>query len=67
MRPTPLEGENGIETWMRQFKWYYFEPLGREKGEKALAEVVETLRPVLWDGTQWTADYRRLRIVAVRC
>ncbi len=66
-RPTPLEGENGMETWIRQFKWYYFEPLGREKREKALAQVVEALRPALWDGTRWSADYRRLRIVAVRC
>ena len=66
-RPTPLEGENGIDNWIRQFKWYYFEPLPREKREKALADVVESLRPALWDGTQWSADYRRLRILAVRC
>lgn len=66
-RPTPLEGEKGIETWIRQFKWYYFEPLASEKREKALAEVVEALRPTLWDGTGWSADYRRLRILAVRC
>jgi trans-aconitate methyltransferase len=66
-RPTPLEGENGIENWIRQFKWYYFEPLAPERREKALAAVVEALRPNLWDGTQWSADYRRLRILAVRC
>ena len=65
-RPTPLEGGSGMEDWIRQFKWYYFEGLPREQRSKALAEVIEELRPNLWDGTQWIADYRRLRIVAVK-
>lgn len=65
-RPTPLEGEKGMENWIRQFKWYYFEPLPKEKREKALAEVVEALRPLLWHDGQWVADYRRLRLFAVR-
>jgi trans-aconitate methyltransferase len=65
-RPTPLEGEKGMENWIRQFMWYYFEPLRREKREKALAEVVAALRPVLWQDGQWRADYRRLRVFAVR-
>lgn len=65
-RATPLEGEKGMENWIRQFKWYYFAPLPKEKREKALAEVVDLLRPALWYDGQWQADYRRLRIVAVR-
>lgn len=64
-RPTPL-GPDGMEDWIRQFKWYYFEGLLREQRTKALAEVIEELRPKLWDGAQWTVDYRRLRIVAVK-
>jgi trans-aconitate methyltransferase len=66
-RSTPLEGENGMETWIRQFKWYYFESLPRESQKQALAETVEALRPHLWNGSHWSADYRRLRIVAVKC
>ncbi len=65
-RPTPLEGEKGMENWIRQFKWYYFEGLPAVEREKALQEAVEELRPrLLKDGT-WTADYRRLRLVAVK-
>ena len=66
-RRTALEGENGIENWIRQFKWYYFEPLPRGAREQALSAVVDALRPHLWEGDHWSADYRRLRIVAVKC
>jgi trans-aconitate methyltransferase len=66
-RPTPLEGETGMVDWLHQFKWYYFQSLPREQRDKALAEVIDQLRPKLWDGTRWVADYRRLRIVAVKC
>jgi trans-aconitate methyltransferase len=65
-RPTPLEGEQGMTNWLRQFSWYSFEPLAPDKREAALAEVVEYLRPLLYRTGQWSADYRRLRIVAVK-
>jgi trans-aconitate 2-methyltransferase len=55
-----------MENWMRQFKWYYFEPLAPEHRERALQETVESLRPALFRNGQWFADYRRLRIVAVK-
>ncbi len=62
-RPTPLEGEAGIENWIKQFKSYYFENLP----PAALAEVVSELRPKLHNEHGWLADYRRLRIQAVKC
>jgi hypothetical protein len=65
-RPTPLEGPQGMETWLRQFKWYYFEPLSLDNRDRALADTIESLRPALFREGQWYADYRRLRIVAVK-
>ncbi len=65
-RPTPLEGPNGMENWIKQFKWYYFEGLSRNDRQAALIKVVEALRPKLWRDGQWFADYRRLRIIAVK-
>lgn len=65
-RPTSLEGENGMANWIRQFKWFYFEALPAEQRSKALAEVVEELTPVLRNTDGWFADYRRLRIIAVK-
>jgi len=61
-RPTPLEGEAGMENWLKQFKLYYFEGLP----PTALREVVSILRPKLHKETGWLADYRRLRFVAVK-
>ncbi len=61
-RPTPLEGEAGMENWLKQFKNYYFENLPAT----AMAEVIADLRPQLHSQTGWTADYRRLRFVAVK-
>jgi trans-aconitate methyltransferase len=66
-RPTPLEGEDGMDNWLRQFKAYYFESAPRGRREEAIRATVEALRPRLWNGTGWSADYRRLRIVAVKC
>lgn len=65
-RPTPLEAEKGMENWIRQFAWMYFDPLTPPERAQALAEVVQDLRPVLYKDGQWFADYRRLRLVAVK-
>lgn len=65
-RPTPLEGKKGMENWIRQFKWFYFEELAPVERERALQEAVEELRPVLFKGGKWVADYRRLRLAAVK-
>jgi trans-aconitate methyltransferase len=65
-RPTPLEGENGMANWIRQFKWFYFEALPVEQQAQALTEVLEELVPLLRNENGWFADYRRLRVVAVK-
>ncbi len=65
-RPTPLEGEAGMENWIRQFKAYYFESLPASDATKAIREVVEELRPTAFRDGRWVADYRRLRFVAIR-
>jgi trans-aconitate methyltransferase len=65
-RPTALEGEQGMPDWLLQFRGYSFESLNVRDREKALAEVVEHLRPSLYRDKKWFADYRRLRIVAVK-
>ena len=65
-RPTPLEGEGGMENWIRQFSWFYFETLPAQEREQALKDVLEQLRPVLYRDGQWSADYRRIRIIAAK-
>jgi trans-aconitate 2-methyltransferase len=65
-RPTLLEGEDGMANWVRQFKWYFFEGLRVGQQEDALADVIEQLRPALRNAQGWFADYRRLRVSAVK-
>lgn len=65
-RPTPLEGENGMENWIRQFEWFCFEAVEPAQRTKSLYEIIEELRPALYRDHTWYADYRRLRVLAVK-
>ncbi len=65
-RPTELQGENGMDEWLRMFLQTY---LGRHSSERAgeiVHQLVEHLRPILYRDGVWTVDYRRLRVVAYR-
>lgn len=65
-RPTPLEGPQGMANWIRQFKSYCFESLPAAQRRQALEETVEALRPFLFRAGTWFADYRRLRVIAIK-
>lgn len=65
-RPTPLEGADGMRNWVRQFKWYFFDRLPAPRAEQAVQETLDLLKPVLFQEGRWWADYRRLRILAVK-
>ena len=65
-RPTPLDGDRGMADWLRQFVSYYFEDLPPKRREEALEDVVTELRGTLFRDNRWSADYRRLRITAVK-
>jgi len=61
-RPTPLDGAEGLRNWLAMFASAAGVPLSAE----AVSEIERRVRPALWDGRQWVADYRRLRIVALK-
>jgi trans-aconitate 2-methyltransferase len=65
-RPTPLEGEAGMENWIEQFSGFYFSVLPADERSAAIKEAAEIARPVLYKSDGWFADYRRLRIIAVK-
>lgn len=63
-RPTPLP--TGMAEWLKLFRKPFFEQFAGEE-EAALAETVELLEPALCDALgNWTADYVRLRVEAVK-
>jgi len=64
--PRPVVLKTGIAEWLMLFRKPFFAQFGPE-AEAALAETVELLRPALCDGDgNWTADYVRLRVEAVK-
>ncbi len=57
-RPTPLEGgERGLRDWIATF---------RPGNTKSLDEIEAELRPSLFREGRWVADYRRLRMLALK-
>jgi hypothetical protein len=63
-RPTPLEGENGMEDWLRMFGDSFFKGMPADNVVAKMREVVGLLRPERFRDEVWTVDYRRLRVLA---
>jgi trans-aconitate methyltransferase len=63
-RPTPLP--TGMIAWLKVFRRPFFAQYGAEE-DQVLAEVEELLAPSLRDARgNWTADYVRLRVEAMK-
>ena len=65
-RPTALEGENGLEHWLRMFMQTYLRQFTPDQADDIVHQLVERLRPAFYRNGIWTVDYRRLRVVAIR-
>ncbi|MFB6163682.1 MAG: trans-aconitate 2-methyltransferase [Haloarculaceae archaeon] len=67
-RPTELDGPDGLANWLGMFGDSLFAALDDDERAAAIAGIEERLRPELYDPATetWTADYRRLRVLAVR-
>jgi trans-aconitate 2-methyltransferase len=63
-RPTALAG--GLGDWIAMFGARYTAVMSPELREDFVRQVEDYARPALWRDGQWFADYRRLRITAVR-
>ncbi|MBG1260374.1 class I SAM-dependent methyltransferase [Nostoc commune] len=66
-RPTPLaEGEAGMANWIQMFASSFLAGLSGEQQIQIIRVVEEYLKPMLYQQGTWTADYRRIRIVAIK-
>jgi len=63
-RPTPLEGENGMRSWIEMFAGGVLAKLPPGRREEFLGSIEMRLQPVLCRDGKWFADYRRLRVLA---
>jgi hypothetical protein len=58
-RPTSVEGEDGLEDWLKMY-------IGHLLTDELRRRVSAHLRPKMFQDGVWTLDYRRLRIIAKR-
>jgi trans-aconitate methyltransferase len=66
-RPTPLEGGSaGMVNWIEMFAGGFLSGLSPEVRSRAIDRVEERLRPALYRDGNWSADYRRIRVFAVK-
>ncbi|MBK8178713.1 MAG: methyltransferase domain-containing protein [Planctomycetes bacterium] len=65
-RPTPLEGELGLRSWIEMFGGVWLQWVEAARREEFLARVEHHARPRLFREGRWIADYRRLRVQALR-
>lgn len=66
-RPTRLEdGERGIVGWLAHFGGDYFEGFSQEEIQQLCEETSRVVMPQLWKQDAIYADYKRLRIEAVK-
>lgn len=63
-RKTKLAGPDGLAAWIRMFVQNPFAGVPEAEKEQIIREVVEELRPVLFQQGSWYADYVRLRCKA---
>ena len=66
-RETKLsDTENGIKDWVKMFGSAFLTGIDEGKIEKILNEVQTTLEPTHFRNGSWYADYKRLRIIAIK-
>lgn len=66
-RPTPLkDGPDCLRNWAVQFFREDLKNLHEEQRIQIFKEMEDSLKDELWDGSQWVADYRRIRVTAAR-
>ncbi|MEP6747169.1 MAG: methyltransferase domain-containing protein [Bacteroidota bacterium] len=66
-RETALNNtEHGIKDWIKMFGTTYLQDIGTVTLENVLTEVENKLRVTHFRDNKWFADYKRLRVVAVK-
>lgn len=66
-RPTKLEdGDQGLRLWLEMFRGGAFADFSAAEKDAVMRAVEDKLRAELYRDGDWYADYRRLRVVAVK-
>jgi trans-aconitate 2-methyltransferase len=58
--------QQGIKDWVHMFGGAFLEGVDAAAKDAILEEVQETLRSTQFRQQKWYADYKRLRVVAIK-
>lgn len=65
-RPTKLSGENGLRNWLEMFSPSLFEHVPSHIKNDIFNKTIDNLHSQLYVNNSWYADYKRIRIVAIK-
>jgi trans-aconitate methyltransferase len=65
-RPTPLNGPDGMAEWFRMFGEGFFEGIPQNERDEIQMEVQKELKATHFKDGVWVADYKRIRVMAVK-
>jgi trans-aconitate methyltransferase len=66
-RPTELKDtHDGIKDWLRMFGSAFFKDIPENQVDDILDEIQDALKPTHFKNHTWFADYKRLRIEAIK-
>lgn len=66
-RPTLLDAqEHGMMNWIKMFANCFLQPLPADKQSEVLVNIENQLRPRLYQDGTWFADYKRIRVMAIK-
>lgn len=66
-RPTPLmDGAAGLANWLRMFANPFLTQLSTQIQTEVIHAVEDRLKPKMYQAGEWIADYRRLRLSAIK-
>lgn len=65
-RPTKLEGKDGLKNWLHMFGASLFKEVHQEEIDLLLTNVENSLKNDMFHSDHWIADYKRIRVKAVK-
>jgi len=66
-RPTPLEhGDAGMANWIQMFASRFLAGLTNDQQTQVIQAIEQHLKPTLYRDGKWWADYRRIRVIAIK-
>ena len=65
-RPTKLVGEDGMKNWIIQFARAFFKDIPAEKTGAIIDKAAAILKETNYENGTWYADYKRLRVKAIK-